>query len=132
MKAVRTMNMTYPLGLALALAVTAAQAPANSAPVAPAGPVSAQSRAVRGAFPYKGPLHELRGVVRAINGTTVTLQTRAGLVAVDASYAMANYLTAPLFPGRPVLVHAALDGRTVVAHDIARERLAPGYWPADR
>ena len=117
---------------ALVLAATAPGAVASPVGAPPQRPAFQQSHGSTAIFPYPGPLHEVRGVVRAINGTVVVLQTRRGMLNVDASYAMANYLTTVLFPGRAVLVHAALNNRTFVAHDIQKERLQPAYWPADR
>jgi hypothetical protein len=131
----KTTMLRIALGAAaLALNATAYPAAASPAPTAPGqGPAFAQRRTTTAAFMYPGQLHEVRGVVRAINGTTLTLQTRTGVLKVDASYAMANYLTAPLFAGRMVVVHAALNQQHVlVAHDIAREHTPPAYWPADR
>ncbi len=87
---------------------------------------------VRDPFPYPGPLHEVRGNIVQINGDTLTLRTRHGLISVNASYPISHYLTVSLFVPRPVLVEYALRGRIIYARDIQRAGLPSDYWPPDR
>ena len=118
------------LGFAFATALLAAGGGAVAAPLQ--GPVG--SSVLHPPFPYAGAAHEVYGVVRAINGTTLTVQTRRGqMISVDASWATREGLVAPIFVPRPVIVHGVFVKNTLVAHDVARNNQPnPAVWPADR
>jgi len=116
----------------LCAATIAAAGSAFAAPVMQ-GPVNVTRPVAR--FPYPGPLHEVYGVVRAINGNgnTVTLQTRRGIISVDASWANAAERITPLFVSRPVIVRGVFVRNTLFANEIGHNNHpALAEWPADR
>lgn len=111
----------------IAAAGSAFAAPVQRAPVTAIRPA--------GQFPYPGPLHQVYGIVRAINGNgnTVVLQTRRGIISVNATWANAAEFVTPLFVTRPVIVRGVFVGNTLFAREIAHNNHpALADWPADR
>lgn len=123
--------------LAVASAGTALAAgpksPATPAP--PAGAVVQPGQPDAQRFPYPGALHEVRGLIRTINanGTALTLQTRRGMLAVDAHWARSVSLIGPIWVPRSVVVHGVMVGNTLYAHDITHnDQQRVSAWPPDR
>ena len=73
-------------------------------------------------------------MIRAINadGTALTLQTRRGMLAVDAHWARSVALIGPIWVPRSVLVHGVMVGNTLFAHDITHIDKPVSAWPPDR
>jgi hypothetical protein len=115
------------LGFALVTAVVTMAGATAAPPVQPVAP-RFQPR-----FPYPGPMHEVYGVVRAVNGTMLSVQTRHGLISVDTSWAAPAGTVAPVFVSRSVIVHGVLVKNGLIAHDVMRNNFRdPAMWPADR
>lgn len=49
------------------------------------------------------------GTITAINGATITLNTRGGVMVVDATQALQNHLSVPLVVEQSVMVHGGLE-----------------------
>jgi hypothetical protein len=76
---------------------------------------------------------KVTGTITAINGQTVTLQTRSGAVMViDATEAQQTHLSVPLVVNRPVLVRGA-RGPSGMFHatTILHAKPQPELWEPD-
>jgi hypothetical protein len=114
------------LGFLFATALAGSAGVASAAPFQPVAPPFEQR------FPYPGPMHEVYGVVRAVNGTTLSVQTRRGLISVDTGWATRAGTVAPVFVARTVIVHGVLVKNGLVAHDVMRNNFRdPAAWPPD-
>jgi hypothetical protein len=121
--------MHKPIVLAATLALLAGGTAA--AQVRSNAPVLAQPGALK-AFPYQGQqIHEVFGVIRAMQGTMLTVQTRRGLVTVDASWAIAHEQNSPLFVSRGVIMHGVFVKSTFLARDVYANNHRVGDWPPD-
>ena len=101
---------------------------------ASAAPPAGLPLPVRAAAALKtGALHEIYGTIRTMTGSQLGLQTRTGLVRVDAADALRTYQSAVLFVGRSVMVRGAFDAAGVLhAQTILRAKDSPEFWSPDR
>lgn len=80
-----------------------------------------------------GVAHELHGVVKSINGSTLTLRLRDGrLVAVDMAAARASFAVAPVSAGQASDVRGNYQGNRFVATSILHQKAYPALWADDR
>jgi hypothetical protein len=79
------------------------------------------------------PANQVSGVIHAINGTALLLQTRTGVLApVDASAAIAAHMTSLLRVGGAVTALGARDPAGVLhATAVSRAKDSPLAWPSD-
>src|SRR3984893_4589526 len=91
--------------------------------------------AVQPSFASLASPHEITGTLRAVSGSTLTLQTRTGKsVKIDDSQAVQNEEVAPLFVGQPfTALGSSFDANgALVATSIVRANGSSGaFWPPD-
>ena len=91
--------------------------------------------AVQPSFASLASPHEITGTLRAVSGSTLTLQTRTGKsVKIDDSQAVQNEEVAPLFVGQPfTALGSSFDANgALVATSIVQAKGPSGeLWPPD-
>lgn len=119
--------------LAAALAATVPAGALAQQPAATDAPAAAGPKRELPLLFVRAP-NTLTGTIRAIDGTTVTVQTRAGqTVRVDASEALARQQSTVLLVGRPIEVSGTYGANRVLhAQTIARAKPSPAVWRLDR
>jgi PQQ enzyme repeat len=85
---------------------------------------------------YRGAIktpNEVTGTLVKVNGSQLTLRTRAGkLVRVEAAAALKNERSEDLVVGRPFEVRGTYDAAVMHAAVIVRAKPSPSTWPPDR
>ncbi len=101
---------------------------AGTAAVSPA----IRTNAVQAALPVGQ--HEISGTVQSIEGSTIMIVTRAGvLTKVDATSAFANFQAAPPSIGYGIMVRGTVDETGVVhAETLLHAKDNPAIWQPDR
>jgi hypothetical protein len=76
--------------------------------------------------------HTLFGTITAMNGSMLSVQTRHGLISVDAASAVRSDLSTVLFVGRVVEIKGNYDESGILhANVILRAKSSPFMWGAD-
>jgi hypothetical protein len=76
---------------------------------------------------------EVYGTIQLVEGSKLTLKTRTATVEVDASAALQNHLSVPLFAGGTVKVLGNYDANRVLhAEIVQRAKESPDMWLEDR
>jgi hypothetical protein len=94
----------------------------------------AAAAAQRAALNTHKPPHEITGVLERVDGSTLTLRTRAGKIArVDDSEALRKEQTGILVPGNAYTVQGTYDSIGALhAQAVARAKNSRAIWPSDR
>jgi hypothetical protein len=107
----------------------------SSGLVAADAPHIALAQAANAIVPVASPppsAHEVFGTIAGINGTLLTVQTRAGLIQVDDASALKNHLSVPPVIGRAVTIAGNYDAAGILhATVMLRAKSSPLLWDPD-
>ena len=78
--------------------------------------------------------HDVYGTVRGIEGSTLTIETRAKkIIYVDIKSAVEGHRSVVMVVGRAVVVHGAYDAKgTLHASAVQRAKDSASLWPEDK